>query len=96
MPSLDAVICAVPADTAVTRPEPDTVATPLLLVVQAMERPVRTLLFASRVVAVACVVSPGLRELLASDTLTDATGTGGAVATVRVALPLCPSLVAVI
>jgi len=52
-----------------------------------MERPVRTLLFASRVTAVAWVVCPGFRELDAIDTLTEATGTGGAVLTVRVAFP---------
>ena len=99
LPSLVAVICAVPAATAVTRPEPLTVATDVLLELQAMLRPVRTLLLASRVVAVAWVVWPVLSELDASETLTDATATGGGggvATTVRVAFPLTPSLVAVI
>ena len=82
-----AVICAVPAATALTRPVPETVATEELLEIQEMERPVRTLLFASRVTAVAWVVCPGFRELDAIDTLTEATGTGGTVVTVRVAFP---------
>jgi hypothetical protein len=47
------MICAEPTATAVTRPEADTVATAVLLELQATERPVRTLLLASRVVAVA-------------------------------------------
>jgi hypothetical protein len=72
------------------------VATAVLLELQLIDRPVSTLLLASRVVAVAWVVWPGLRELFASDTLTEATGTGGAVVTVNVALPFCPSLVALI
>jgi hypothetical protein len=55
-PSLVAVICALPAATAVTTPELLTVATAGLVELQTMTRPVRTLLLASRVVAVACVV----------------------------------------
>jgi hypothetical protein len=81
------MICTVPTAIALTRPEVDTVATPVLLELQVIRRPVSTLLFASRVVAVACVVRPVLIELLANATLTEATGTGG-VATVSVALPL--------
>ena len=42
LPSLVAVIVAVPAPTAVTVPVDDTVATALLLVVQTTVRPVRT------------------------------------------------------
>jgi hypothetical protein len=67
-----------------------------LLEAQLIARPVSTLLLASRVVAVACVVWPGLRLLAARETLTEATATGGADDTVIVALPLRPSLVAVI
>jgi hypothetical protein len=48
------------------------------------------------VVAVACDVWPGLRLLVARETLTEATGTGAVDETVIVALPLRPSLVAVI
>jgi hypothetical protein len=82
------VICAVPTATAVTSPDPETVATLALLELQLIVRPVRTLLLASRVVALACVVCPGFRELADSDTLTDATAMGGAELTVRAALPL--------
>jgi hypothetical protein len=95
-PSLVAVICAVPAATAVTRPEPATVATPVLVELQLITRPVRTLLLASRVVAVACVVCPGFNEPAARVTETLATGTGGAETTVSVALAVWPSLVAAI
>jgi hypothetical protein len=97
--SLVAMICAEPTATAVTNPELLTVATDVLLDVQAIARPVRTLLLASRVVAVACVVDPGLSEVELSETLTDATaagGGGGGAATLTPALPLFPSLVAVI
>ena len=50
-PSLVAVIVALPAATAVTVPFAATVATPSLLEVHAIARPVNTLLAASRVVA---------------------------------------------
>ena len=49
--SLVAVIVAVPAATAVTRPDAETVLIAVLLEPQVTTRPVRTLLFASRVVA---------------------------------------------
>jgi hypothetical protein len=49
--SLNAVIVALPAATAVTSPEPETVAIPVLLELQVITRPVSTLLLASRVVA---------------------------------------------
>jgi hypothetical protein len=80
----------------VTSPDDETAATAVLLELQAITRPVRTLLFASRVVAVACVVSPGSRVLEPSVTLTDATATGGGEATVSTALPVLPSHVAMI
>jgi hypothetical protein len=92
-PSLVAAICAVPTETAVTTPVVETVATPVLSELQVTARPVSSPPLASRVVAVACAVStavivPGTRA-----TVTDATGIG---TTVIVALPLFPSLVAVI
>jgi hypothetical protein len=49
--SLNAVIVALPAAIAVTRPEPETVLMPVLLELQVITRPVTTLLLASRVVA---------------------------------------------
>jgi len=49
--SLVAVIVALPTATAVTSPDEETVLTALLLELQLTVRPVRTLLFASRVVA---------------------------------------------
>jgi hypothetical protein len=90
-PSLTARIFAVPVLTAVTSPVEDTVATPVLSELQVIARPEGTPPFASRSEAVACVVSTALMELLASETVTDATGTS---VTVIVAVPLWPSLVA--
>src|SRR6059058_6071227 len=52
-PSLLAMMLALPADTAVTSPAADTVATAVFDEDQLIARPVRTLLFESRVVAVA-------------------------------------------
>src|SRR5438552_8774258 len=57
-PSLVAVIVAEPDALAVTRPDEDVVATVVLLELQAIKRPVSTLLFASRSVAVSCCVWP--------------------------------------
>jgi hypothetical protein len=56
LPSLVAVMFALPTVTAVTTPVPETVATLVLSEDQVMTRPVSRLLLASRVVAVACVV----------------------------------------
>src|SRR5207244_817286 len=92
-PSLVAVIVAVPAATPVTRPVAKTVATVLLLVVQVTVRPVRTLPAASLVPAASCIVCPTVRLTAAGLTVTEATGT---LVTVTAAVPLCPSLVAVI
>jgi len=92
-PSLVAVIVADPAVTAVTRPDTETELTPGLFEVQVITRPVRTLLFASRVVARSWTVLPTCRLTLAGATDTDATETGAGV-TVRVEEPLFPSLVA--
>jgi hypothetical protein len=92
-PSLVTVICAVPADTPATRPLGDTVATAALLEPQFSALPVSKLLFASWVSAESWSVSPSTTLPVEGLTVTDATGTG---VTVRVALPVSPSLVAVI
>jgi hypothetical protein len=91
-PSLVAVICEEPAASAVTRPVAETLATPVLLDDQVTVRPVRTLLFASYVVAVPCALCPTVKELSGRETVTDATGAveveSDAVITVSAALPL--------
>src|SRR6266498_1021208 len=94
-PSLVAVIVADPATFPVTSPLVLTVATAVLLLVQPTVRPVRVLPPASFGVAVSCTVCPTGMLAVAGVTATEATGTGAAV-TVSAALPLCPSLVAVI
>ncbi|HWG35123.1 MAG TPA: hypothetical protein VN650_13210 [Gemmatimonadaceae bacterium] len=94
MPSLVAVIVAVPGATAVTIPVAGTtIATAEALELQATVRPVRMLPLASRAVAVAVVVPPTLKLVAPNATETLATGT---TLTVIVALPVLPSLVAVI
>ena len=75
--SLVAVICAEPAALAVTSPEVETLATVVLLDVHAITRPVRTLLFASRVSAEKRRVSPTTSVGAVGDTVTVATGAGG-------------------
>jgi hypothetical protein len=95
-PSLVAVIVALPAATAVTRPELDIVATLVLLELQTILRPVRTLLPASRVVAENWAVAPAWRLDVAGDTVTVATGAGAVGLTVIVATAVLPSLVTVI
>jgi hypothetical protein len=94
LPSLVAVMLAVPAPTAVTTalfPLPLTVATAVLSDDHVTTRPVTLTPFASLVVAVAWVVAPRTMLEAASDTVTVATG--GTVI-VTVADPLCPSLLA--
>src|SRR5216117_487972 len=91
-PSLVAVIVAEPATFAVTSPVPVTVATGVLLLDHATGRPVSTVPFASFRVAVSCCVCPTGTLADAGLTVTDATGTP---LTVMLAVPLCPSLVAV-
>jgi hypothetical protein len=91
-PSLVAVMVAVPSAPAVTSPLTSTVAIVTSLDVQATTRPVKTLLAASRVTAVSCVVEPTTTPAVLGVTATDATGTG---VTVSVALPLWVSLMAV-
>jgi hypothetical protein len=71
----------------------DTVAICVLLEIHEAVRPVRTLLLASRVTAVPCVVSPTRNVLAASVTLTVATPGG---VTVIVCDPDLPPMVAVI
>src|SRR6184192_545787 len=92
-PSLVAVIVAEPATLPVTSPVPVTVATDVLLLAHVTERPVRMLPLASRRVALSCTVWPAGTLADAGLTVTDATGTP---LTVMLAVPLCPSLVAVI
>ena len=94
LPSLVAVITAGPALTPLTSPVPSTVATTALSLVQSTVRPLNTLPFASRRVAVSCTVCPTATLAVAGVTVTDATGAFDT--TVTVAVPLCPSLVAVI
>jgi hypothetical protein len=91
-PSLVAMMLAEPAPTAVTKPVLLTVATAALLDTQATVRPVSTAPLASVIVAVACVVPPIGTVEEASDTVIDATG---GTTTVRFAVPLFPSLEAV-
>src|SRR6266480_4599552 len=91
-PSLVAVIVAEPATFAVTSPVPVTVATAVLLLAHVTERPVRMVPLASRRVALSCTVWPTGTLADAGLTVTDATGTP---LTVMLAVPLWPSLVAV-
>ena len=93
--SLVAVIVAVPSPTAVTvagDPLALTVRAPVLLETQVIVRPVKMLLFASRVVAVSCWVVPRIIGVVGAETVTLATGAG---VTVSAALPVFPSLVAI-
>jgi len=83
---------AVPAVSVVARPLLFTVATAVFELLHVIVRPVSTLLAASRVTAVACDVPPTATDVGVSDTVTLATGTA---VTVSTALPLWPSLVAV-
>src|SRR5262249_19336045 len=95
-PSLVAVIDAVPAPTAVTNPLPFTVATAAFELAHVIPRPVNTVPLASFVVAVPCVVCPTVRLDAFNATVTVATGTGGGALTVTAAVPVFPSLIAVI
>jgi hypothetical protein len=92
IPSLVAMMFAVPGATAVTRPvAASTVAIAGSLELQVTTRPASTSLFASRVIAVAFVVVPAMIVEAVSATVTEATATG---MTVRDACPAIPSLVA--
>src|SRR5436190_1252544 len=91
-PSLVAVIVAEPATLPVTSPLELTVATDVLLLAHVIPRPDSWLPLTSLVVVVSCAVRPAATAADAGLTVTEATGT----ATVMLAVPLCPSLVAVI
>jgi hypothetical protein len=93
LPSLVAVIVAVPGATPVTTPDGDTVAIAVLLDAHVMARPVSAFPLASSVAAVSVVVCPTTTAAVEGVTFTDATG---AAVTVTVAVPLFPSLDAVI
>src|SRR6266704_792413 len=92
LPSLAAVMLAVPAASAVTSPLPFTVATPGASLDQVIVRPESGFPLASSSVAVSCCVAPAYIDAVAGLTLTEATGTGF---TVMAAPALFPSLVAV-
>src|SRR2546422_955903 len=92
-PSLVAVIVAVPATFPVTSPLELTVATEVLLLAHVTVRPDSGFPVASLGVATSCTVCPTWIAAVAGLTLTEATAT---LETVMLAVPLCPSLVAVI
>jgi hypothetical protein len=76
LPSLVAVMVAVPPPTAVTVPLDDTVATAALLVVQTTVRPVRTTPFWSFSTTLSGAVCPTVSETVGGVTVTVATGLG--------------------
>jgi hypothetical protein len=82
-PSLAAEIVAVPAATAVTRPDVETALMAGLLEVQLMTRPVSTLLLPSRVTAESCTVPPNWSVEVAGETDMDATGIGAGALTLK-------------
>ena len=91
-PSLEAMIFAVPGETAATTPVvAEIVATVVLSELHAIALPVRTFPFASRAVAVACEVPTEVIEAGESATVMEATEAG---VTVTVAAPVLLSLVA--
>jgi hypothetical protein len=87
---------AVPALTAVTIPVIDTDATAGFALDQVTVRPVRMLPAVSRKVAVACVLSPTLRDVEFNVTATAATGTGDGAVTVIGTVAVTPSTCALI
>ena len=89
-------MCAVPAATAVTTPTSETVATAEFVLAHVTTRSVSTLPSASRTSAVAGVLCPGVSVGAPMETMTAATGGGGAGRMVNVTLALVPSAVAVI
>jgi hypothetical protein len=95
-PSLEAVIDTLPAATAVTSPELETVAIPVFAEFQPITRPVSTLLAESYVMADSCTDAPTWRLALAGDTATDATGIGAGALTLRTVELLLPELEALI
>jgi hypothetical protein len=93
-PSLVAVMVAEPVEAALTRPELLTVATPGLLLVHEIDRPVSALPFASWSVATSNTVPPTTIVAELGDTVTEATGSGEGALTVTAAESRLPSLVA--
>lgn len=93
IPSLVAVIVALPGATAVTTPALDTVAAAGLFELQATVRPERTFPLPSLTTTISGAVCPTVRLLLGGATVTVATGTA---LTFTVAVVDLPSLVAVI
>jgi hypothetical protein len=93
LPSLVAVIVAVPVPTPVTTPVAETVAIAVALELHVTMRPVSVLPPASFVMAVNACVVPATTLAETGLTVTVATGTG---TTLTVAVPVFPSLVAVI
>jgi hypothetical protein len=93
-PSLVATILALPGAVAVANPVVDTVATPVFELVHVTDRPLNTFPLASFRTTVAWVVCPTCTLEAPSDTVTDATGAGGAATTATVPCPVTPSLVA--
>ncbi len=87
------IVTGPPAPTPVTSPLLETVAIAVLPLAQVTTRPESGLPLASLGVAVSCTVAPCATDAVAGVTLTDATGTA---MTLIVAVPLLPSLVAVI
>jgi len=85
-----------PAATAVTSPESETVAIPVLAELQLITRPVSTLPMESNVTADSCTVAPTCRLALAGDTETDATETLAGALTLRLEELLLPELEALI
>src|SRR5437879_1793602 len=77
LPSLVAMIVAVPAATPATRPLPLTVATAALLNVHVTLRPVSVFPAESVVTGVSCTVAPPGTLAVAGPTVTDATGSAG-------------------
>src|SRR5205823_2886030 len=92
-PSLVAVIVAEPATTPLTSPLQRTVATEFSLLDHAIVRRDSGLPHPSFGVAVSCTVLPSFTLAAVGVTVADATG---ALVAVMLAVPLCPSLVAVI
>src|SRR5262249_40061548 len=92
-PSTVAKMIAVPGDSPLTTPVADTDAMPGAPLDHDTDRPVNSWLFAAWALALSCTVCPTVTLGVAGLTTTFATGTG---ATLTVAVPVFPSLVAVI
>ncbi|HKO15638.1 MAG TPA: hypothetical protein VJU87_05325 [Gemmatimonadaceae bacterium] len=95
IPSLVAVMLALPTPMAVMAPAPLTVAIAVFELCQLMMRPDRRFPAASRSVALATPVWPTTTDDGVSETEMEAIGTGAGAVTVSVVCPLMPSLIAV-